>query len=162
MRSFRLCNTFSTLLISRDAVEKSSTRLHNSADARAARGRVHRVPVPHYHRLVAVLTVPRAAAALQVVGRCFLKLHLLLLPNQQRCVFVPETSETLRHGLLSQRKPLCHAGRCSGSSGGSLVRDDCRTCQCSSTRSLNRVTNNLQANKSLLSLLWRHAPALRC
>lgn len=57
-------------------------RSHNGTYPGAAFRLVQAVSVPHHHRLVAVLTVPGAAAAVQVIGRCFLKLQLLLLPNE--------------------------------------------------------------------------------
>lgn len=57
--------------------------------------------VSYHHSLVAELTVQGAPTAAQVVGRWrFLELHLLLLPDKQRCVFEPETSVSLRHRLL--------------------------------------------------------------
>lgn len=57
--------------------------------------------VPYHHGLVAVLAVPGALAAAQVVGgRRPLQLLLLLLPDQQRGVLEAQPREALGQRLL--------------------------------------------------------------
>lgn len=65
--------------------------------------------VPYHNLLVAVLAVPGALAAAQVVGgRRPLQLQLLLLPDQQRGVLEAQPREALRQRLLGQRTALRH------------------------------------------------------
>lgn len=92
-------------------VQISDTKLHDSTELGLPRvpGDVQLVLVPHQDGFIAVLRVPHAAAAAQIrVGGGRLQLLLLLLPDEQRGVPVPQPRVALGQGFFRQGHPPVH------------------------------------------------------
>lgn len=92
--------------------------LHQSADPGLPLPLLAAPLVPDHHGLVPEAAVPGRLAAAQVGGgRSCLQLLLLLLPDQQGRVPVPQPGKRLRQGLLSQRGPAWTRTRAGTSTG---------------------------------------------
>lgn len=102
----QITNTLNLTVTLKCVANSVTTRIpgsHNSTNPglSSAVGVLQSSFVPYHHRLVAVLAVPGALAAAQVVGgRRPLQLQLLLLPDQQRGVLEAQPREALRQRLL--------------------------------------------------------------
>lgn len=86
-------------------------KLHNSTKLRLPRvpGDIQLVFVPHQDGFVAVLRVPHAPTPAQVsVGGGRLQFLLLLLPDEQRGVPVPQPGVALGQGFFRQGHPPVH------------------------------------------------------
>lgn len=86
--------------------------LHDAANPGLALGTLLGRAVPDQYRLVSVAAVPGGLAPGQVGGgRSGSELQLLLLPDQQRRVPVPEPAKRFRQGLCRQSGPGRGTGR---------------------------------------------------
>lgn len=84
-------------------IQASVSSLHETADPRSTLWVLQAPLVPDQHSLVPIAAVPSGLAAVQVGGgSSCLQVPLLLLPDQQGSVLVPEPGVRFRHGLLCQ------------------------------------------------------------
>lgn len=91
--------------------EAKPPKLHNSTKLRLPRvpGDILLVFVPHQDGFIAVLRVPHTSTPAQVsVGGGRLQFLLLLLPDEQRRVPVPQPGVALRQGFFGQGHPPVH------------------------------------------------------